>query len=900
MKLPRLHTIWRGWLHASFANQIILFAVSLTLGVSVLIGAGTYVALQTQIKATVQRELAAQANLVESRLSHFIMQASAELATLSRNSFIVNGLVDSSGRDGYLRPFLRDFRLSLPGKEDDSLTLYDFGGKPLIQVGPAPAIAADTDVVGQAIATGKPQVRIITQGQQTYLKLVQPIHFVPTQSVEGALVVRIQLAPLLASTGIALAEGQVLQLQAAGTVVALIGVSQQDTRHVERTLKLDAPFDTLRLRLTLYSVSNNSPGPLEQLTLVYAAGILFLLPMVGWLAHHGARHLVVPLGQLSATADAIARSGVITVPLQIGGPNEVGRLADTFARMLARLGTTQAELNYFKNTLDQTLEALYIFDPESLRFTYVNEGAKRQTGYSQTELMQMTPINIRKDATLDVFTKILQPLRAGVLQSLTYESVQRHKDGHEMPVEIFLQFIRLGGQAPRFVAMATDISARKAAQAQIEYLAFHDALTGLPNRLLAKNYLEQAVLAAERENTKVALLFIDLDKFKTINDSLGHVVGDGLLKAVAVRLRACLRDTDTLSRQGGDEFLIVLNSVSDAESVTVVVEKILVRMAEPFEVERQELSTSLSIGIAVYPEDGKDFDTLLKQSDTAMYRAKDSGRNTYRFHTDQMNIDAIEHLRMRNGLRRAMANGEFVLHYQPQIGLASGTVIGTEALIRWNHPELGMVAPGRFISVAEDTGLIVPMGDWVLREACRQSMAWRKAGQPKLLMAVNLSAMQFKRGDILKSVTQALVESGLEPALLELELTESILIEDTEKVLATVRQLKSLGVKLSIDDFGTGYSSLSYLKQFDVDKLKIDQSFVRNMVNVPNDAAIVRAIIQMAKSLNLTTIAEGVEDEHQLALLRFQHCDEVQGYHFARPMPADAFQRFMVERLGNP
>jgi diguanylate cyclase (GGDEF)-like protein/PAS domain S-box-containing protein len=443
------------------------------------------------------------------------------------------------------------------------------------------------------------------------------------------------------------------------------------------------------------------------------------------------------------------------------------------------------------------------------------------------------------------------------------------------------------------VSMAQDISERKAAQQQIEFLAYHDALTGLPNRLLAKDHLEQAILVAEREKTRVALLFIDLDKFKTINDSLGHVIGDELLKGVALRLRECLRDTDTLSRQGGDEFLIVLNEVRDTESITTVVEKILARVAEPFEIEHHELSISLSIGIAVYPDDGRDFDTLLKQSDTAMYQAKEAGRNTYRFHTAQMNVDAIEHLRMRNGLRRALEHGEFVLHYQPQISLASGAVIGAEALIRWNHPELGMVPPGRFIPIAEDSGLIVPIGEWVLREACRQAVAWRNAGLPELLIAVNLSAVQFKRGDVEKSVTQALGESGLNPALLELELTESILIKDTEKVLAAVQQLKSLGVKLSIDDFGTGYSSLSYLKRFNVDKLKIDQSFVRDMADDPNDAAIVHAIIQMAKSLNLTTIAEGVEDERQLALLRSQLCDEVQGYHFARPMPADEFANFL-------
>jgi diguanylate cyclase (GGDEF)-like protein len=276
----------------------------------------------------------------------------------------------------------------------------------------------------------------------------------------------------------------------------------------------------------------------------------------------------------------------------------------------------------------------------------------------------------------------------------------------------------------------------------------------------------------------VALLFIDLDNFKSINDSLGHIVGDALLKATSVRLIECLRDTDTLSRQGGDEFLIVLNDMRDTESISLVAEKLLSRLSEPFEIELHEFSISLSIGIAVYPTDGGDFDTLLKQADTAMYQAKESGRNTYRFHTNQMNVDAVEHLRVRNGLRRALECGEFVLHYQPQISLATGTVVGAEALIRWNHPELGLVTPGRFISIAEDSGLIVPIGVWVLSEACKQAVEWRKLGLPALLMAVNLSAVQFKRGNVEASVSQALNDSGLDSALLELELTESILIKD--------------------------------------------------------------------------------------------------------------------------
>jgi diguanylate cyclase (GGDEF)-like protein/PAS domain S-box-containing protein len=450
------------------------------------------------------------------------------------------------------------------------------------------------------------------------------------------------------------------------------------------------------------------------------------------------------------------------------------------------------------------------------------------------------------------------------------------------------------GKALAGIGTVQDITGHKENEAKIEFLAFHDPLTGLPNRLLAKDHLGMAAAYADRSNTKVALLFLDLDNFKTINDSLGHAVGDRLLKVVAVRLRDCVRTTDTISRQGGDEFLVLLPDAHDTDAMTDIAEKILQGLSAPFEIDGYQLSTSASIGIAVYPDDGKDFDALLKKADTAMYQSKKAGRSTCRFYTEQMNIDAVDHHQMLMGLARALERNEFVLYYQPQIDLGSGAVIGAEALIRWVHQERGIVPPGLFIPVAEDSGHIVPIGEWVLREACRQAVAWRQAGLPKLVVAVNLSAVQFKRSDLDKSVIHALTESGLDPEFLELELTESILIQDTENILGTVRRLKALGVKLSIDDFGTGYSSLSYLKRFAVDKLKIDQSFVRDMINDPGDAAIVRAIIQMAKSLNLKTIAEGVEDEGVLAALRLHQCDEAQGYHFGRPMPAEEFARYLL------
>ena len=436
----------------------------------------------------------------------------------------------------------------------------------------------------------------------------------------------------------------------------------------------------------------------------------------------------------------------------------------------------------------------------------------------------------------------------------------------------------------------------KVAEKQIEFLAYHDVLTGLPNRQLAIDHMRLAFANADRTETKAAILFLDLDNFKTINDSFGHAIGDVILKVVTRCLGECVRDTDTISRQGGDEFLILLTNVKDIDAITGIAEKILKKLEETFSVEKNEISTSLSIGIAVYPDDSKDIDSILNTATTAMRYSKEAGRNTYRFYNEQMNIDAVEHQRIRVGLRRSLGINEFVLYYQPQVDLTTGAVVGAEALIRWNHPELGLMPPGHFIPTAEESGLVIPMGNWVLQEACRQAAAWREAGLPSLVMAVNISTLQFKRGNLEQSVLNALAESGLPPACLELELTESILIQEPEKVLESVNRLKSHGILLSIDDFGTGYSSLSYLKRFNVDKLKIDQSFIRDMINDNNDAAIVRAIIQMARSLNIKIIAEGVEDEHTAAFLRLQYCDEAQGYYFARPLPADEFARYLANK----
>jgi diguanylate cyclase (GGDEF)-like protein/PAS domain S-box-containing protein len=439
-----------------------------------------------------------------------------------------------------------------------------------------------------------------------------------------------------------------------------------------------------------------------------------------------------------------------------------------------------------------------------------------------------------------------------------------------------------------------DITQRKKDEEKIYNMMHRDTLTGLANRMLAKNRTEQIIATAKRDKVKNAFLFLDLDDFKRINDSLGHPIGDNILKAVASRLKESIRESDVISRQGGDEFLIILPNVKSEDEITIVAKKILAELEKPFDVNTHTLNISGSIGISIFPEDGTSFESLLQSADTAMYKAKEMGRNNYCFYTQQMKHNIIGQFKLQNDLKKALHNKEFVLYYQPQIDLSTGTIIGAEALIRWVHPKLGMIPPMQFIPIAESSGLIVEIGQWVIEEACRQAAHWHQNGM-KISVAINISAVQFKRGDLLTTISDALVQSQLDPTYLELELTESIMMHDVETTLQTVKSLKTLGLLLSIDDFGTGYSSLAYLKRFAVDKLKIDQSFVRGVLQDREDAVIIKAIVQMASSLNFKTIAEGVEDVNVLEIIKSYGCDEVQGYYFAKPMEALDFEKFYLK-----
>ena len=448
-------------------------------------------------------------------------------------------------------------------------------------------------------------------------------------------------------------------------------------------------------------------------------------------------------------------------------------------------------------------------------------------------------------------------------------------------------------QANAHLVIAT-IEAQKLAEQirlakdQLDYLAHHDVLTDLPNRILLNDHLRQTIELARRQGKQLAVMYMDLDQFKYINDSLGHAVGDQLLQLVAQRLASCVRQSDILSRQGGDEFVLMLPFIQSTQDAVLAAQKILTMFALPHSTGQHDLHVSMSIGISIYPDDGQDAETLLQNADTAMYCAKESGRNNYKFFEQGMNVRAVQRQSTEVSLRRALEQQEFVLHYQPKINLYSGMVVGVEALIRWQHPERGLLLPAQFIPIAEDCGLILPIGRWVLRTACNQAQVWRQAGLPAIIVAVNTSALEFRAKDFIENIRSILEDTGYESRYLELELTENILMQDAVSADSALHVLADLGVKLAIDDFGTGYSNLSYLRQFPIDTLKIDQSFVSQMTRNPDDAALVTAVINMAKSLKLHVIAEGVETPEQYAFLVAQQCDEGQGYYFGQPVVAEA------------
>jgi diguanylate cyclase (GGDEF)-like protein/PAS domain S-box-containing protein len=576
----------------------------------------------------------------------------------------------------------------------------------------------------------------------------------------------------------------------------------------------------------------------------------------------------------------------------------LGSLIYILLRRPAKLKRKAAEnsLRLAAMIFENSAEGIMITDVDQ-HILLVNNTFTRVTGYTQEEVVGRRPDLLdsgQHDAAF--FKEMMSTLHSeGSWQG---EIINRRKDGKIYPEWLTLGLIRnKQGDVTHYFAMFSDISSRKRAEEKLNFLINYDVLTSLPNRRLFTDRLEQAIAAVKRSGGHIALFYLDPDRLKTINDTLGHAAGDELLRLMATRIGEQLRPGDTVARLNGDVFAILASDIREESHAALLAEQILTALHRPFIINGSELFINSSIGISVFPTDTENIDVLHQHADTALHQAKMLGGNNFQFFTADMNVLMVHRLNLENSLRKALEREEFELYYQPQVNIVSGEVTGAEVLLRWRSPELGLVTPTQFIGLAEETGLIVPIGKWVLRTACAQAVAWMKQGQKPLCFTVNLSARQFREGSLGQTVADALQKSGLPPSLLELELTESVIMEKAEETIATLQQLHAMGILISIDDFGTGYSSLSYLKRLPIQILKIDQSFVRDLDTDGDDKAIVSAVVALAHSLQLKVIAEGVETAAQLAYLKQIGCDVMQGYYYSRPLKADDFHELLTRSL---
>ncbi|MGC8623684.1 MAG: putative bifunctional diguanylate cyclase/phosphodiesterase [Phycisphaerae bacterium] len=631
----------------------------------------------------------------------------------------------------------------------------------------------------------------------------------------------------------------------------------------------------------------------------------FLSPSRNWETE------AIHAGLQSAAAFPLRRNNTVTGALVIYSVAE-NRFDAQFTKLLTEISNSVSfamediARDNFRTAAEQALrdseqryhivmegagDAIILTDGDG-RIVEANRRAMEQLGYTREELMQLPATALfPKNQRVDTMARYVKILVTGRTVDSSFSVVR--KDQHTVPIDAVESRVDLQGR--HFVlSIFRDISERQEAEERIRYLAFHDALTGLPNRTLLIDRIEQAVREAQRRASLVGILFLDLDNFKMVNDTLGHDCGDELLQAAAIRIRNTLRTEDTLARLGGDEFIVLIPDPKLPEDVAVVSRKIIESMNVPFVISGEKFHITCSIGMSIFPRDGLNSGALLRTADEALYNVKKDGRNRAAFHTPEMHAAALDSIRMENDLREAIRLEQFVLHYQPVVNLQTGQIMGAEALIRWQHPERGLISPLRFIPLAEEKGLILALGEWVLRTACIQNRRWQLAGLPVVPIAVNLSALQCREPALEQTIRTVLADSGLAPSLLELEITEGTLMQQTETLRNRMLEIKTLGIRFSLDDFGTGYSSLSYLTQFPIDTLKIDRSFVRDMMDDPKDLAVVDTIVDLADNLQLRTVAEGVEKMEQVTLLKLLGCHSMQGYHFSPPVPAEQFAAFLA------
>ncbi len=631
---------------------------------------------------------------------------------------------------------------------------------------------------------------------------------------------------------------------------------------------------------------------LKMLFAVTAAVIPFVL--LGLLLVH---RINKPLRELSTDFTRIAKQDYSSSRVS-SSLTEIKTLVSGFNHMVVEIDKSQRDLRQASVVFEGTSEGIMITDSEH-NITAINTAFTQITGYERQDVLGKNPSVLQSGRhDKEFFNSMWKTLReTGQWRG---EIWNRHKNGKVFPELLTVNIVKdKHDQITHHVGIFSDISKIKQAEFKLEHLAHHDPLTGLPNRLLFNDRLDQAILRAQREGSLVAILFLDLNRFKNINDSMGHAKGDLLLQRVAERMQGAMRAEDTISRLGGDEFILIIEALKDPKDAKIIIEHILALFEQPFLLGKQEIYIDTSLGVCFYPKDGSNAQTLVRNADAAMYRAKAEGRNNYQLYTTELTNLAIENMTLENNLRLALERNEFTLHYQPQFSLTDdGSLGGVEALIRWNQPEQGWIQPNKFIPIAEETGLIVPIGEWVLRTACMQHQAWIKQGYKPVRMAVNLSARQFHTPGLVDTITSILKETGMQPSHLELELTESIIMRDAETTIKLLHELSRMGIVLSIDDFGTGYSSISYMKRFPINRLKIDQSFIRDIGCGKPEARMIIPIIALGHSMNLQVLAEGVEIKEQLDYLQEHGCDEAQGYLYSPPVPPEKIVSFFKSEPG--
>lgn len=855
------------------------------------------------IRVERQYELSAIATLKAQQIAEWRKETLID-AEMMRSNRILATQLDDWVQAGSPRDAIHD---KLTTRMADLLRVYNYhavllldaAAKPLLSVGEQLGLDAhNQEIALQALRTGQSLFAdIYTQHQDEkshlHLDLMVPllVSAEGRQRAVGILVIRLEpktaIFPLLETwpTPSETAETVLLKPTVDG-VVRLSG-----RRHLKETVSREITLPADRMNPP-NMVHERKEGFIEHLDYRNVPVLSFVRHVDGspWylIAKIDKAEIFAPIHSLAHQITLLVLAFIFFSGLTVFSWWRQLRATFQASRYQSELDRQMLEQRY--NALSKYAnDSILLVDQEG-RIVEVNDRAVEIFGYSRQQLLELLISDLRTEEDKDLSAAQREQLNAE--GSLLFETTFLKRDRGTFPAEVSARLIELNGQT-YFQGILRDVSERKKAEQQIQFLAHHDSLTGLPNRNLLQDRLNQNLARAQRNHSKSAILFLDFDRFKNINDSLGHSVGDGVLKEVAKRLQACLRKGDTVARVGGDEFIVVLSDLDDITVAAKIAGKIGKMGTKPYHVEGQQFRLTISTGISIYPDDGEDIETLLKNADAAMYHAKNSGRDTHYFYTEDMNARTLEALNMENDLQQALVNNEFSLHYQPQIDLSSGCIIGVEALLRWQHPQLGSISPAVFIPIAEERGLIVPIGDWVLETACRQSMQWQQQGLPKINMAVNISALQMQQANFCDKLVAVLKKTGLPPEQLELELTESAIMESSDLAQVLLQQLKSLGVMLAIDDFGTGYSSLSYLKRFPIDKLKIDRSFIKDLTFDSEDEAITQAIIGIGRALKHKVIAEGVETLEQQQFLQREGCDEMQGFYFSRPLPSDDFANLL-------